>query len=80
MLVPFFSNSCSINWQILFAVEHNNCFSIQSTGIGMSLVNVWSVMLMARNELLASTPSVCGMLEYREFTSIIANIQVSLSG
>ena len=49
------------------------CFNMKSTNVGMSLINAWSIVFIVRNERHASTPSECGMLVYREFTSIVTN-------
>ena len=46
---------------------------MKSTNVGMSLIYVWSVVFIVRNERHASTPSECGMLVYREFTSIVTS-------
>ena len=46
---------------------------MNSTNVGMSLVNVWSVVYIVRNERHASTQSECGMLVCREFTSMVTN-------
>ena len=49
------------------------CFNMKSTNVGMSLINAWSIVFIVRNERHASTPSECGILVYREFTSIVTN-------
>ena len=46
---------------------------MKSTNVGMSLINVWSVVFIVRNERHASTPSECGMLVCREFTSMVTS-------
>ena len=48
------------------------CFDMKFTNVGMSLVNAWSVVFIVTNEWHASTPSECGMLVYRKFTSMAA--------
>ena len=46
---------------------------MKSTIVGMSLINVWPVVFILRNERHASTPSECGMLVYSEFTSMVTS-------
>ena len=62
----FCAHGCAIDLQILFVVKHKKIvFNMKSTNVGMSLINVWSVVFIMRNERHASTPSECGMLVYR---------------
>ena len=39
--------------------------------MGMSFIRAGSVVCLLRNELHALIPSVCGMLVYKELTSIV---------
>ena len=59
MVVPLICKYC------LLSDTKRLCFNMKSTNVGMSLINVWSVAPIVRNEWHASTPSVCGMLIYR---------------
>ena len=67
MAVPLICRYCSSS------IKKILCFNMKSTNVGMSLINVWSVVFIVRNERHASTPPECGMLVCREFTSILTS-------
>ena len=74
MLVPYlFPWLCHWFADIVCRQTQKDCFSMKSTSVGMSLINALSVGFIVRNERYASTPSVYGMLIYREFTSMVTN-------
>ena len=44
---------------------------MKSIKMGMSFIRAGSVVCLLRNERYALMPSVCGMLVYKELTSIV---------
>ena len=62
----FFFNNSAINLLTLFSIKHKEIvFCFKSPSVGMSLIHIWSVVFIERNERYASIQSVCGMLVYR---------------